>query len=130
MSFILEIVAMLACVVGAGMGLYAMVNPGWGAKLVRLQPAEGTAGGFAEFRATYGGLFAFSHLGALLGVLATGPSFSAIFCFPLAAGWVGAGVGRLMSIAFDGTGTKFNTASVIFEFAMGIALFLPLIVLF
>ena len=127
MASLPEIVALIACSLGAGMGLYGLINPQWAARLVRLRAAEGQPGGFAEFRATYGGMFLFTHAAAIFGVLATGPSFSAIFCFPVAALWAGAGIGRTLSMLLDGTRTPFNLMSVVFELGMAVAIGLPLI---
>src|SRR5690242_20363139 len=44
----------LALAFGAYLGLRGLFDPNWAAKLVRLKPDE-RGGGFAEFRATYGG---------------------------------------------------------------------------
>jgi hypothetical protein len=61
--------------IGAGVGLYAMIRPGWAAWLVRLYPDPSRPGGFGEFRPTYGGLFFFTHALALvcLVLLTTSP---------------------------------------------------------
>jgi hypothetical protein len=50
-----DIGALIACAIGGGLGGYAMINPVWASKLVRLVPAEGKVEGKSEFRATYGG---------------------------------------------------------------------------
>jgi hypothetical protein len=110
------------CVVGlcfgAFLGARGLIDPNWAAKLVRLR--EDQAGGFAEFRATYGGVFLGLHGAALLlvlyylrggaevpGVAATGAVFA------VAAGWAGAAFGRLVSIWRDkGANTGFNRLSI------------------
>ncbi|MBS0384976.1 MAG: hypothetical protein JSS00_06470, partial [Proteobacteria bacterium] len=46
----------LALGFGALLGARGLIDPRWAQRLVRLQPDE-RGGGFAEFRATYGGLF-------------------------------------------------------------------------
>ncbi len=52
--------------IGAGMGLYAMIRPGWAAWLVRLNPDTGRPGGVGEFRATFGAFVFFNHAPALV----------------------------------------------------------------
>ena len=95
-------------------------------------------GGFAEFRGTYGGLFLASHGVALTFVvkaLAAGTpapvSNESVLWFAEIAGltcgamWIGTGMGRLLSILLDGTGTKFNQASVAIELGLGLAIAAP-----
>jgi hypothetical protein len=126
----------LALALGAGLGARALIDPHWASRFVRLQ-ADEQGGGFAEFRATFGGVFLFLHLaalvltlryllagGALVGVVATGASAA------VAAGWGGAGIGRLVSMWRDKTDTKFNRLSAGVEAAMAIAIGLPWIVWF
>jgi hypothetical protein len=125
------IVNALALALGAGLGARALYDPDWAQRLVRLK-ADEQGGGFAEFRATYGGLFLFTHLLALamtlfsllggeyvIGVAASGASAV------LSAGWAGAGAGRALSIWRDRTDTKFNRQSVGVEFAMAFAIGMP-----
>jgi hypothetical protein len=109
----------LALAFGAGLGLRGLLDPHWAARFVRLKPDE-QGGGFAEFRATYGGVFLGLHVAALLlvfvylrggalipGVAATGA------VFVLSAGWAGAAFGRLVSIWRDaGANTRLNVISV------------------
>ena len=91
----------LALLFGAALGARALIDPHWAAKFVRLKPDE-QGGGFAEFRATYGGVFLFLHLVALvftvfymlggeyvIGVLATGATAV------ISAGWGGSAFGRV-----------------------------------
>jgi hypothetical protein len=117
----------LALAFGAILGARALVDPHWAQKLVRLKPDE-QGGGFAEFRATFGGLFLFVHLaalaltlryvlggGALIGVVATGATAA------VAAAWAGAAFGRLISMWRDKTDTKFNRLSFCVEAVMALA---------
>jgi hypothetical protein len=126
----------LALAFGAVLGARALYDPHWASRFVRLQ-ADEQGGGFAEFRATYGGVFLFVHLaalvltlrymlagGALVGVVATGAAAA------VAAGWGGAAFGRLVSMWRDKTDTKFNRLSVGIEAAMALAIGLPWIVWF
>jgi Domain of unknown function (DUF4345) len=122
----------LALALGAGLGLRALIDPIWAKRLVRLTQDLERAGGFAEFRATYGGFFFGSHAFALLlsgvwlwagayeaGVYAT--SASAV----LAAAWGCTGAGRVLSMLRDGTRTRFNMFSAGFEFAVALAIAAP-----
>jgi hypothetical protein len=124
------IVSALGMGFGAFLGARGLVDPRWAATLVRLR--EGPAGGFAEFRATYGGVFLGLHLAALaftlaylrtgnavIGVAATGAAAT------LAFGWAGAAFGRLVSIWRDKTGTAFNWTSVGVESALALAIGAP-----
>jgi hypothetical protein len=120
--------ALIACALGAGMGAFSLANPAWGARLVRLIADPDRPGGFAEFRASYGGLFLAGHVAAAA-ALSMSPESGAWACFALGAGWFGAGVGRTVSIFLDaGTATKFNWGSVVFEILMALALIAPVIV--
>jgi len=118
----------LALALGAAFGARALIDPLWAQKLVRLKPDE-QGGGFAEFRATYGGMFLLLHLaalaltlryvlggGALIGVVATGATAA------VAAAWGGAAFGRLVSMWRDKTDTKFNRLSFCFEAVMALAI--------
>lgn len=101
-----EIVNMVGALVTLGMGGLGLLAPNMAAKLVRLAPTS--PGGFAEFRATYGGVF------VALGVVPLIWPEPGLF---LVAGlaWAGAAVGRLLSMAIDGAHFKFNSLSVVFE---------------
>jgi hypothetical protein len=123
--------------IGAGMGLYAMIRPGWAAWLVRLNPDTGRPGGFGEFRATYGGLFFFTHALALvcLVLLATSPEGGQAplpeaavlgMCAIGAAMWWGTAVGRILSLIADRQGIGFNAASIVFEAIMGALIASPI----
>lgn len=121
----------LALLAGAILGARALLDPHWAAKFVRLQ-ADDQGGGFAEFRATYGGVFAGAHMAALLIVLKwiTGGEAVIGVCaagaaFVLAAAWGGAAFGRALSYWRDGTRTPFNRLSMGVEAAMCVAVGLP-----
>jgi hypothetical protein len=126
---------------GAGMGLYGLINPKWAANLVRLRDDPEKAGGFAEFRATYGGLFLAGHAVALwylVDLLRLRPTFDVAGIMGVAehamafgaltvcgALWIGTGLARGVSMLLDGTGTKFNQGSALFELALGLAILAP-----
>jgi len=116
---------------GAALGARALIDPHWAARFVRLK-ADEQGGGFAEFRATYGGVFLALHGvslllvlryvmsgGALIGVMAVGAA--AVLC----AAWAGAGFGRFVSILRDGADTRFNRISMGVEAAMALAIGMP-----
>jgi hypothetical protein len=119
------VVSALALAFGAGLGARGLIDPHWAARFVRLKEDE-QGGGFAEFRATYGGLFLALHAAALLlslkwladgeavvGAIAAGASGA------VAAGWAGAALGRLLSMWRDpGARTRFNQLSATVEGAM------------
>jgi hypothetical protein len=123
--------------IGAGMGLYAMFNPRWAARLVRLRDDPERPGGFAEFRGTYGGLFFAAHAVALywLWAFLHGGGDRVVAHITLsgalsvcAALWLGTSVGRIVSIFADKTGGGFNHASVVFEIVLGLTIASALLV--
>jgi hypothetical protein len=120
------IVALIACLIGGGLGGYALINPHWASKLVRLVPAEGRIEGKSEFRATYGGLFLAGHALAFWAIL-TAQSGAELAAAAVGAGWLGSGIGRIVSIALDKTGSGLNWFNVAFEAALGLMLLLPLL---
>ncbi|MEM8920042.1 MAG: DUF4345 family protein [Pseudomonadota bacterium] len=120
------ILALVACAIGGGMGLYGVIDPAWVGRLVHLSPTEGRKEGVSEFRATYGGLFFMGHAFAALslGGAFIGASAAAA---AIGAGWIGASIGRCISMIADGAATKTNAGGAVFEFLMGVALGAPLI---
>jgi hypothetical protein len=126
------IVSALGMAFGAYLGLRGLLDPRWASRLVRLKEDE-QGGGFAEFRATYGGVFLGLHAAGLaltlqylrsghevIGVAATGAVAA------LAFGWAGAAFGRLVSMWRDaGTATPFNRLSVGVETALALAIGAP-----
>ena len=124
----LWVVNALALAFGAALGARGLLDPKWASRFVRLR-ADEQGGGFAEFRATYGGVFLMMHLAALVltlryllaggylvGVVATGAAAA------LAAGWAGASGGRILSMLLDRTDTRFNRLSAGVEAAMALAI--------
>ncbi len=121
----------LALAFGAALGARALIDPNWAARFVRLK-ADEQGGGFAEFRATYGGAVCAAHLVALLmtlmylnggefviGVAATGGAAA------LGAAWAGACGGRVLSMLLDGADTRFNRMSAAVEAALALAIAAP-----
>ena len=98
-----QIISCVALGAGAAMGLGALVSPRWASGVVRLieDPDPARPGGYSEFRATYGGLLLFAHLAALVIALHLPANSAAFAALPLALGWIGAGLGRLLSLLVD-----------------------------
>lgn len=131
-----EIISLITLLVGAVLGLSAMFSPAWASRVVRLveDPDPLRPGGYSEFRATYGGLFLFSHLMTailLVNLGGTEPEIlTSIVVLPLAAGWVGAGVGRLMSRILDRIKNRepgMIPVWIVFEIIFGLAISAPFI---
>ena len=129
-----EIISLVTLLFGAVLGLSAMFSPAWASKIVRLveDPDPLRPGGYSEFRATYGGLFLFSHLMTAVLILNLGSAepdiLTMLVVLPLATGWIGAGIGRLMSLVFDRT--KNREAGLIpvwipMEIILGLAIAAP-----
>lgn len=129
-----EVISVAALFFGAFLGLAALFSPAWASRLVRLveDPDPQRPGGFSEFRATFGGLFLFSHLITALLVMRLWSADQAILTtlivLPLAFGWIGAGFGRFVSLVLD---TDKNRAQgmipvwIATELAMGLAIAAP-----
>lgn len=122
--------------IGAAMGLWGLINPRWAAGIVRLRDDPDKPGGFAEFRGTYGGLFLATHAFALVFMVCVAREVETLWGLPTyftalgAAGacgamWWGTAVGRVAAIAFDGAGTRYNQASVVFEIVLGALILAP-----
>ena len=123
---IAQILASLALAFGGWMGLYSMLKPDWGARTVGLTPREGHKEGASEFRATFGGMFLFGHLVTLIMLWRLDQMSAPVITIPLSAAWIGAGLGRTLSILKDeGTATRQNGIWVAMEIGMGIAIGLP-----
>lgn len=119
---------------GAALGVYAIVDPHWAARLVRLK--ESGPGGFSEFRATFGGLFFGSQAAAMVFMGAVALEVESLAGVPThwaalgaaavcGAMWIGTGLARIVSMALDGTGTRFHQAATVLELVMGIAILAP-----
>lgn len=125
--------AFAATLIGAGLGLIGLINPQAIARFVGLDPAGAARHGVSEFRATYGGYFLLSHGAAAFGlgsVLFSGPGgfwagATGAGALALAAGWIGAAAGRLVSIFADRANVAMNWGAIVFELAMGAALLAP-----
>ncbi|MET0182859.1 MAG: hypothetical protein ABW199_08245 [Caulobacterales bacterium] len=135
MLFYAWIAAALALSVMGAIALRSLCDPKWGAKLVRLRDDPNHPGGFAEFRATFGGVFFASHAAAILlivqyvrterdqwGIYASGA------VLVLGAAYAGAAFGRVLSMFFDKTRTPSNISSTAFEAGAALMLWAPWII--
>ncbi|MFN7054535.1 hypothetical protein [Hyphomonas sp.] len=125
-----EIAAVIGLSLGALMGLGAMISPRWASGVVRLVADPAKPGGYSEFRGTYGGLFFMVHAVALAIVLATPPTASALATLPVAAGWLGAALGRALSLLLDReqvAGARIIPIWMATEVALGLAIGAPVL---
>ncbi len=93
-----------AAAIGALLGLISLLWPHKAARIVRLCPDPASKGGFAEFRATYGGLLLFAHLAVLLAIFMREQAGMASVIgasFAVGAGWLGAALGRAIAMLAD-----------------------------
>lgn len=127
---IAQLISSAALAFGAWMGLYSMLKPSWGSKTVGLTPIAGHKEGVSEFRATFGGMLFFGHLITLVALWMLDQMIAPIMVLPLAAGWCGSGLGRMLSIWKDeGAATRQNWIWVGFEIGLGVIISLPFLML-
>ncbi|MEL7482538.1 MAG: hypothetical protein AAGJ29_13375, partial [Pseudomonadota bacterium] len=88
---------------GAYAGFMAIIAPGMIARTLRLQANPERPGGYAEFRATFGGVFFMVHLTTLLLMHHMSDTGAALIVLPVAFAWLGAAIARLASMALDKT---------------------------
>lgn len=129
---ILDIIAIIALGFCAALGLGALLVPSWAAGIVRLvaDPNPEKPGGFSEFRATYGGLLLLIHLSVLIMMLQPQLelTYKIFALFPIAMGWIGAGLGRLLSLVLDKEENRANGLIPVWipmELALGFAILAP-----
>ena len=129
---LLDLIAIIALGFCAALGLGSLLAPKWAAGVVRLvaDPDPEKPGGFSEFRATYGGLLLLIHLTVLI-ILLQGElalQYKVFALFPVAMGWIGAGLGRLLSLVLDGKENRENGLIPVWiplELALGFAILSP-----
>jgi Domain of unknown function (DUF4345) len=109
-----QILNYLGATITTAMGLMGLITPRLAAKFTGLQATNKTA--FAEFRATFGGMFVV--MGLLPMLIGSTLVFSVIGCI-----WLGAAIGRLTSVFLDeGYKEVKNIAGIGFEAAIGFLL--------
>lgn len=129
---ILDLISLLALGFCAALGFGALLAPKWAAGVVRLvaDPDPGKPGGFSEFRATYGGLLLLIHLTVMIILLQAqlDLTYKVFALFPVAMGWIGAGLGRLLSLMLDKQENRANGLIPVWipmELALGFAILAP-----
>ena len=101
MDLIAFLISAVTLLLGTALGFKGWFDPAWAAALVRLQPRPDQPEGIAEFRGTFGGMFAGLHLVALILLLIGDSDTGAAVCWVLAAGWWGTAAARAWSMAVD-----------------------------
>lgn len=127
---IFTLISAIALTFCALIGLGALIAPKWAAGVVRLAADPEKPGGFSEFRATYGGLLFFLHMTALVILLKVGGPVAMMATLPVAAGWIGAGIGRAFSLIFDGRENRAPGLIPVWiplELALGLAIASPVL---
>ena len=120
---IFTLIALIACAIGGGMGLYGLFQPQWIAQITRL---EATAPeGRSEFRASFSGLFFATHASAAVS-LSFQLSMAEAVSATVGMAWLGAAFGRGLSFAFDDAITRLNLFNIGMELVMGLMLLGPL----
>lgn len=129
---LLDLIAIVALAFCAALGLGALFAPKWAAGVVRLvaDPDPAKPGGFSEFRATYGGLLLMIHLSVLIILLQDqlALTYKVFALFPVAMGWIGAGLGRMLSLLLDGAENREKGLIPVWiplELALGFAILAP-----
>jgi hypothetical protein len=124
-SYVLSLLlAVLACVIGGVLGGMILARPQAMLDLAGL--ADETTPKpplFAEGRAM-GGVLIAAH-GATALYLGYQPRIGAAMALVLGVAWLGAGLGRAVSLMVDGSGGKFNAGAMVFNALIGVALSLP-----
>ena len=127
---VFTIISAVALFLGALMGAGALFSPRWAQGVVRLAPDPLKPGGFSEFRATYGGLFLMLHATALLILLRVELPMALLGVLPVAAAWIGAGLGRVFSLILDRQENRSPGLIPVWiplELALGLAIAAPLL---
>lgn len=121
----------IAACIGAVLGLGTLIRPDLAAGLLRLSPDPARQGGFAAFRGI-GGFLLLGHSAVLLAIyMQAQAGMGSVIgtSFALAAGWIGAAIGRLFSLVIDqeahGTRTGPNVLLAIVSLGLGLALMAP-----
>lgn len=120
MPFDPALLAYLGCLMGVGLGLFAIVRPHGAARLVGIAIDGTLPHSVSEVRATYGGVFAGGHALAL----AAGHEMAFL---TLACGWGAAALVRAVSMAADRAVNGPNAAGTAFEAVTALLLAAPVL---
>lgn len=107
--------ALLGVLTGLGLGLMGLLTPHRALRFVGLKAAAEE--GLGEVRATYGGMFIALELVAAALLLGRDDSAGMVVA---GAAWLGAALGRVVSLVVDGRRTPKNAAAVLFEAGIGL----------
>ena len=118
------LLAVIACVIGGGMGGYALARPRSVLGLADLSLEGGRAAAAAIEGRAYGGLLVAAHAAAAL-MLGYHSSVGAIMAFALAIAWFGAAGGRGLALLLDRANARASLGTLAFEVLIGLTLALP-----
>jgi hypothetical protein len=108
----------LAAILTLALGLISFLGPLWISEVVGFRAAQLEPRGLSEIRATYGAMF--TVMGAMmLWAVPTRPGNASYLRFASFL-WLGAGVGRLLSMIIDGVVTPMNFAGLGVEIVIGV----------
>lgn len=97
-------ITMVGLSFGTLVGFIAFVRPQIIASTLRLQADPARPGGYAEFRASFGGIFIMIHMTALVFAThlhAINPLYVIFMVAPIVMAWFGAAAGRCVSMVLD-----------------------------
>jgi Domain of unknown function (DUF4345) len=108
----------LAAILTLALGLVGFLGPIWMSELLGFRAAQLEPRGLSEIRATYGAMFIV--MGAvMLWAVPTRPRNAAYLRFASFL-WLGAGLGRFLSMIIDGVVTPMNFAGLGIEVLIGV----------
>lgn len=108
----------LAAILTLALGLVGFLGPIWMSELLGFRAAQLEPRGLSEIRATYGAMF--TVMGAvMLWAIPTRPRGIPYLRFASFL-WLGAGVGRFLSMIIDGVVTPMNFAGLALEVVVGV----------
>ena len=125
------VIVLIGASLGCLLGISGLLFPTWVARTVRLQPYTYKTGGWAEFRANYGGALLFLHAAIIFSfVMQSQAGLGSLIgtSFATALYWTGMALGRVISILLDTNHHTFNGYNVIatvFELSMALAMAAP-----
>ena len=109
------VLSLSGLLIGLGLGAMGLLAPRRALRFVGLK--EDAAEGLGEVRATYGGVFIALELVAAALLLGRDDSAGMVVA---GAAWLGAALGRVVSLVVDGRRTPKNAAAVLFEAGIGL----------